>query len=367
MIRLLKIVKFVSIAFVAVIGLGLAVFFSWRALAQRANGKAFAITTAHGIDEAGYVEIGGIKQWLQVRGHDRDNPVLLCVHGGPGGTWIPVTRLFAAWEKDFTVVLWDQRGAGKTLAASGPAIAPTMTIERMAQDGIEVAEHLRRRLGKEKIVLLGHSFGSILGVIMAKQRPDLFSAFVGTGQAADLPRSVAMEYQRLRDAATAANDARTLRELAAIGQPPFSNREQVGVYFQCAERYQPPADSAAMVELQRSLLSPPPRYGIGDEWNRMRGFMVVPTWALYREILATNLMAGGRDFALPVFLFQGTEDRVTPLLLAEEYLNGIEAPRKEFVRFAGGGHFTVWSHAEAFGAELRRRVRPLAQSSSPPL
>lgn len=161
---------------------------------------------------------------------------------------------------------------------------------------------------------------------------------------------------------TAANDARTLRELAAIGQPPFSNREQVGVYFQCAERYQPPADSAAMVELQRSLLSPPPHYGIGDEWNRLRGFMVVPTWDLYREILGTNLTKLGRDFALPVFLFQGTEDHVTPLLLAEEYLNGIEAPRKEFVRFAGGGHFAVWSHAEAFGVELRQRVRPLAQT-----
>lgn len=364
MIRLLKVVKFASIALVAVVGLGLAVLFSWRAWAQHVNEKAFAITTASGIDEAGYVEIGGIKQWLQIRGHDRNNPVLLCVHGGPGGTWIPVTRLFAAWEKDFTVVLWDERGAGKTLAASGPAIAPTMTIERMAQDGIEVAEHLRRRLGKEKIVLLGHSFGSILGVIMAKQRPDLFFAFVGTGQAADLPRSVAMEYQRLRESATAAQDARTLRELSAIGQPPFSNLEQTGVYFQCAERYQPAADSVAMVELQRSLLSPPPRYSIGDEWNRMRGFMVVPTWALYREILTTNLMTGARDFALPVFLFQGTDDRITPLSLAEEYFNLIEAPRKEFVRFAGGGHFAVWSHAEAFGAELRRRVRPLAQSDS---
>lgn len=357
--RLLKFAKFALIAVVAILVLGLAAFFTLRTTRQRANEKAFAITTARGIDEAGYVEIGGIKQWIQVRGRDRDNPVLLCVHGGPGGTWIPVTRLFASWEKNFTVVLWDERGAGKTLATTGPGIAPTMTIDRMTQDGLEVAEHLRRRLGKEKIVLLGHSFGSILGVNMVKRRPELFSVFVGTGQAADLPRSLAMEYERLLASAKAARDVRTLRELAAIGQPSFSNLKQAGAFFQCAERYQPQADTVAMVELQRSLLSPPPNYSLSDEWNRLRGFAVVPTWTLYREILSTNLAALGVEFAVPVVLLQGTEDHVTPLALAEEYFQAIRAPRKELVRIEHGGHFAVWSHAGRFGEELARRVRPL--------
>jgi pimeloyl-ACP methyl ester carboxylesterase len=88
--------------------------------------------------------------------------------------------------------------------------------------------------------------------------------------------------------------------------------------------------------------------------------MVVPTWALYREILGTKLAERGVDFAVPIFLFQGTEDRVTPLAVAEEYFNAMVAPRKELVRFENGGHFAVWSHAEKFGAELARRVRPLA-------
>jgi pimeloyl-ACP methyl ester carboxylesterase len=176
---------------------------------------------------------------------------------------------------------------------------------------------------------------------------------------------VTLEYRRLVDAATAAHDARTLRELAAIGQPPFSNREQTGVYFQCAERYQPAADSAALAELQRSLLSPPPHYSLSDEWNRLRGFAVVPTWALYRDILGTNLAALGPDFRVPVFIFQGTEDRVTPLGLAEEYFQTLRAPRKELVPFAGAGHFAVWSHTAQFGTELVRRVRPLALPASP--
>ncbi|HVT72816.1 MAG TPA: alpha/beta hydrolase [Lacunisphaera sp.] len=352
------------IAIVAVIAAGIGGLLLLRSVHQSTNAKTFAIAAPAGIDEAGYVEIGGIKQWIQIRGQDRANPVLLCVHGGPGGTWIPVTRLFAAWEKDFTVVLWDERGAGKTLAATGSAVASTMTIERMARDGIEVAEHLRRRLGKEKIVLLGHSFGSILGVKMVKSRPDLFYAFVGTGQASDLPRSVAMEYDRLLAAALSAKDARTVRELTAIGRPPFAGRPQTTTYFQCAERYQAPADSAAMRELQRSLLSPPPNYTLGDEMNRMRGFAVVPPWALYQDILSTNLAVLGPEFRVPVVLIQGTDDHVTPIVLAEEYFKGVQAPAKEFVRLEGAGHFAAWSHADKFHAELVRCVLPLAGASN---
>ncbi len=362
--RILRVAKIVVIAILAVFVLSAGALLALRAVRQRANEKTFAITAANGIDEAGYVEIGGIKQWIQIRGQDRNNPVLLCVHGGPGGTWIPVTRLFKTWEKDFTVVLWDERGAGKTLAATGPGIAATMTVERMTRDGIEVAEHLRRRLGVQKIVLLGHSFGSLLGVKMVKLRPDLFFAFVGTGQATDLPRSVALEYKRLMDSAAVAKDRATFRDLAAIGQPPFSTRQQANLYFQCTGRYQASSDSAAMGELQRSLLSPPPGYSLGDDWNRMRGFMVVPPWALYQEILAANLAASGPDFDVPVFLFQGTEDHVTPLALAEEYFNAIKAPRKELVRIEQGGHFSVWSHAERFGAELVRCVLPLCGKGS---
>ncbi|MBL9219796.1 MAG: alpha/beta hydrolase [Opitutaceae bacterium] len=362
--RSLKIARNVILTLLVVIAAGIAALLVLRTIRQHANEKTFAITSAGGIDEAGYIEIGGIKQWIQVRGQDRNNPVLLCVHGGPGGTWLPVTRLFAAWEKDFTVVLWDERGAGKTLAATGPGIAGTMNIERMAQDGIEVAEHLHQRLGQDKIILLGHSFGSILGTRMVKSRPELFHAFVGTGQASDLPRSVALEYARLVELAKAHGDARSQRELAAIGPPPFSSRQQANGFFQCAQRYQARADSTAMAELQRSFLSPPPNYTLGDEWNRMRGFMAVPTWSLYQKILSTNLSTLGFDFQVPVFLFQGTDDHVTPPTLAEEYYNSIKAPHKELVRIEGGGHFAAWSHATQFHVELVRRVRPYAMKSS---
>lgn len=357
---LLKIAKFVFIAGVVLVVCVVALFFSVRSYQQHRNADALAIRTPTGIDEAGFVDIGGIKQWVQIRGEDRSNPVLLCVHGGPGGTWIPVTRLFRKWEKSFTVVLWDQRGAGKTLGSTGPGIASTMSIDRMAQDGIEVAEYVRAKLGKEKVVLLGHSFGSILGVKMVKQRPELFAAFVGTGQASDLPGSVAMEYQRLLEAARAAQDVRTVRELTAIGAPPFTNPKQVAVFFQCSGRYQSASDTAAFAELQRSLLSPPPNYSIGDTMNRFKGFASVPPWTLYDEMLKTDLTKLGPEFGVPVVIIQGTEDHTTPFILAQKYLDGITAPQKEIVRLEGGGHFAVWSMPDKFLAEMERTVRPLA-------
>lgn len=358
---LLKVGKYLLLAVGALLVLAVGGFLGLRAYLQHKNAPAYAITSPNGIDEAGYVKIGGIEQWVQIRGQDRSNPILLCVHGGPGGTWNKVTRFFFRWEKDFTIVLWDQRGAGKSLRASGASIADTMSIDRMAQDGIEVAEYLRTHLKQDKVILLGHSWGSILGVNMVKRRPDLFHAYVGTGQVSDLPRSTALDYARLLEQARAAHDARALQALTDIGAPPFTNAQAVGVFFQTIGKFQPASDTAAMVDLQRSLTAPAPGRSLADEYYDYQGFMVVPPWRLYQEMLSTNLAALGPDFAVPVFIFQGADDPVTPAVLAEEYFQTLQAPQKEFVLLPGGGHFAVWSLRDKFLQELTARVRPLAK------
>ena len=359
--RLCKIGKILLVVLAGSAVAVVALFLAIRTYRQHANAELFAIRSAKGVDESGYVRIGGIDQWIQVRGQDRANPVLLCVHGGPGGTWLPVTRIFLPWEKEFTVVFWDQRGAGKTLRATGPAIASTMSVERMAQDGVEVAEYLRTRFKKEKIILLGHSFGSVLGARMAKQRPDLFAAFVGTGQVSDLPRSLAAEYDRLLVWARSTHRADTLRALSTIGPPPFKNLKQVAAYFELTGQHQPAGDNAALGALQQSLLSPPPNYSLRDELSRVRGFTAVPPWPLYDELLNTRLAELGPDFALPVIFIQGAQDTVTPVAHAQEYFATIAAPRKEFVVIPEGGHFAVWSHSDLFLREMTARVRPLAR------
>ena len=124
--------------------------------------------------------------------------MLLFLHGGPGDVTNPWTfALFASWEKQFTVVQWDQRGAGRTLRKSAPRVARSITLPGIVEDGIELSDYLRKHLGKDKIIIVGHSFGSIIGLQMARAKPDLFYAYVGTGQVADNAKNYVVAYEEL--------------------------------------------------------------------------------------------------------------------------------------------------------------------------
>jgi pimeloyl-ACP methyl ester carboxylesterase len=203
------------------------------------NTEQFAVSPKSGIDEASYVSIGGIEQWVTIRGQDRANPVLLFLHGGPGDVTNPWTfALFAPWEKLFTVVQWDQRGAGRTLRRTGPAVAPTMTLDRMMQDGIEVAEYLRTHLRKDKIIVVAHSFGSIFGMRMVSARPDLFCAYVGTGLVADETRNYSVAYDALLRKAQATASQPALDDLRRVGPPPYKSGEGYRVQRKWANSFE---------------------------------------------------------------------------------------------------------------------------------
>jgi len=141
--------------------------------------EKYDLHNQNAIEEGSYVSIGGIDQWIQIRGEDRANPVLLFIHGGPGGSALHRGTAWRSWEKYFTVVQWDQRGTGRTYRKNGEAEAPEMEIARMAQDGLEVSAYLCTHLNKKKIILFGGSWGSILSIHMLRKRDDLFSAYVG--------------------------------------------------------------------------------------------------------------------------------------------------------------------------------------------
>lgn len=195
------------------------------------NARNYAISTAKGIDEGSYVPIGGIEQWITIRGEDRNNPLLLFLHGGPGDATNPWGyAAFRSWLKYFTVVQWDQRGAGRTLGRNGASSAPTITPDRMVQDGIELSELLTKKLHKDKILLVGHSWGSVLGFFMVKARPDLFCAFVGTGQvAAQFSRSSTVAYTELLERVSREGNLQAVQELKDVGPPPYKDGKGFGV------------------------------------------------------------------------------------------------------------------------------------------
>jgi pimeloyl-ACP methyl ester carboxylesterase len=325
------------------------------------NTEDYAVSAPPGIDEARYVEIGGIDQWITIRGEDRRNPVLLFLHGGPGDATNPWGyAVFRSWLRTFTVVQWDQRGSGRTLGRNGESSAATVSVERLVRDGILVAEHLRKSLGKDKIVLVGHSWGSILGVFMAKARPDLFSAFVGTGQVADPRRSDAVAYDELLRKARRVGDARAVRDLEGVGPPPYPD----GRGYRIQRRWSNLFEGADLfISAMLGLALSAPGYTVRDVNDWAQGQMLSAE-RLVPETSALEAKALGGEFAVPVFVIQGAEDFTTPTTLAREFVSSIRAPRKEFAAIDGNGHFAVFTEPDIFLKEIAARVLPTASAPS---
>jgi pimeloyl-ACP methyl ester carboxylesterase len=325
------------------------------------NAQDYALASPNGIDEGKYVELGGVPQWITIRGQDRESPVLLFLHGGPGDATNPWGyAAFRTWLGEFTVVQWDQRGAGRTLGKNGSSLGPTLTLDRMAQDGIELSELLRKTLQKEKILLVGHSFGSILGLFMVKARPDLFHAFVGTGQVGDPARGYTVAHGELLKKARALGEERAIRELEEVGPPPYADGRGYGVQRRWSNFFE---GADVFIGSMFGLALSAPNYTVRDvnDWidgQRLSAERLVPqTSALEARDLSGEL-------ALPVFVIQGAEDFTTPTSLAEAFVSSLRAPRKEFVAIEGGGHFAVFMKSDAFLKELVSRVRPIAAASS---
>jgi pimeloyl-ACP methyl ester carboxylesterase len=179
--EIMKIVRRISFAIAAIVALAVAGALSYRAWWQHRIANALAITSRNGIDEAKFIHIDGTDQWITIRGENKANPIILFLHGGPSEANSPFASLYRPFEKDYVFVQWDQPGAGKTYIKAGRH-QPKLTLESMAADGIAVAEYLHGELLGPKIILIGQDWGGLLGLQMIRQRPDLFTTFVGTGQ-----------------------------------------------------------------------------------------------------------------------------------------------------------------------------------------
>jgi pimeloyl-ACP methyl ester carboxylesterase len=359
-LRIGKIVKVTTIFAVTLIVIGIGGLLGLRAYYQHVNAATLAIDTPNGIREGMYVTIGGIEQWVQIRGQDRDNPVLLYLHGGPGASMLMATLNWQPWEKYFTIVQWDQRGAGRSFRRNGAAEAETMTIDRMVADGIEVTEFLRSHLKKDKIVLVGHSWGSILGIHMIKAHPELFAAYVGTGQVVDMQNILGIAYSRMQALALAAHDDAALAVLKETGPPPYTEIGKFGALSRLADRL----TAGSGDDIQPNLNIATPDFSLIDLYYDLSGLVfsqhVLIGDHLDGPAMAVDLPSLGLDFSVPIFFFQGTQDLQTPSDLAQQYFDEIKAPHKEFVSFQDDHHFVAVNRPGEFLTELVARVRPWA-------
>ena len=321
------------------------------------------IVSPEGVQEQYSVRLGGVAQWISVRGQDRANPILLFVHGGPASPAMPTLWQFQRPLEDyFTVVQWDQRAAGKTLAETDPAtLDATLRIDRYAHDAIELAEYLRRRYGKDKVILVGHSWGTIVGMRAALERPDLFAAYVGIGQVIDTRENERISYEYAVAQAKAHGNATALRELAAIapypGDAPIT-RERIVVARRWAQHYGGLSafrgDSAYYFD--GPLLSPD--YEAADVCAIDRGSLATLARVL-PEFLDVDFR-GVTRFPIPVVMFLGRHDYTTPSAPTAAWLARVDAPYKRAVWFEHAAHLIPWEEPGKTLVALLETVRPLA-------
>jgi pimeloyl-ACP methyl ester carboxylesterase len=340
-----------------------AAFAGGRALAQTTRGAAMPI------DEGEFVNVNGYQQWIAIRGRDVRNPVLLFLNGGPGLGTASTAPLFEDWEKDFTMVLWDQPAGGGTSVKgqeTGKGDGP-LTIKRYVDDALTVAEWARGRLHKRQIALFGISWGTLLGLEMIHRRPDLFFAYAGTSQVVG-PRGATVGYEMALKAARERGDAKAVEALQKVGPPPYARFED----FITRQSYvvppgQPmtPAEKARTADMMKAFAAGPPpdaRYvayhQVPPGYDGVKVFLDTQR-QLFQETWAWDAHHLGTSFKVPVFIFQGDNDINTPYVVAKDYFNEITAPKKAFETIAGASHNTMPFHDELL-ALLERYVLPLA-------
>jgi pimeloyl-ACP methyl ester carboxylesterase len=310
-----------------------------------------------------FVPIGGAEQWVTIKGESCANPVILFLHGGPGNTLSPYAdSIYGSWEKEFTLVQWDQRAAGRTYGRNPPPAESTLTIERMTEDGVELAKYLAQQLGKKKIILMGGSWGSILGVYMAKARPDLFYAYVGVSQIVSYRENQSASYSKVLAMARAAGDQRTVAALEALGPPPWENPRNSGILRRATRAYEAktsgPAPESWWVR-SPAYATPQMRadYLEGEDFSYLQ-FVGLKGDGMFSKVDLPRL---GRVFEIPVFVVHGSEDLVAVPDVAKRYFDGISAPQMEFVLVPYAGHDPNAAIIAAQHRIMSQRVRPLTK------
>jgi pimeloyl-ACP methyl ester carboxylesterase len=321
------------------------------------------ILTPDGVQESYALQVGGIEQWINVRGQDRANPLILFVHGGPAAPLTPSLWQFQRpFEEFFTIAHWDQRGAGRTFARNDhSALGDSVRIDRYVADLIDVAEHLRARYAQPKLILIGHSWGTVPALTAAIRHPELFHAYVGIGQIINLRENERLSYAYAVEQARVHGNAGALDELQSIfpypGDEPLT-RERLIIARRWAQHYG--GMSAYRNESPYYFLGPrlSPDYDDADRCainagNRFTLGRLLP------ELFEVDFNPVER-IELPVLMVLGRHDQTTPSAPTARWLERVQAPSKHAAWFEHSSHMAPWEEPGRLLLTLLEHVRPLA-------
>ena len=349
-----------------------------REVIQKHRSTKYAVTDPKGIEELKAVNIGGVDQWLHIRGRNRDNPVLLMLHGGPGGPAIGfMDTMQRPWEDFFTVVQWDQRQTGKSYYPADDENAP-LTVKQFIEDTEEVIDYLRAYLEKDKLFIIGTSWGTVLGMHMIKRKPECLHAYVGVGQAVNWLESEKAVYQRLLGHAQDNNENDLVEKVQSIlatlnsdgpekakciaDNCDFARREMSRLAGEALMHHVQRDDVVQMYCFEK-LISP--HISSADLTNSAIGDAPAVLRAPYT--FTADFMEHdweketGTSFNVPMFFFTGKHDWQTPVTLSDALFERINTSHKELIHFEESSHFVLNEEPGKVLINLVNKVLPFAE------
>jgi pimeloyl-ACP methyl ester carboxylesterase len=306
------------------------------------------------------VRLGVSEQWILIRSANTDGPIILFLHGGPGTSQLTLMRRdTAALEQSFIVVNWDQRGAGKSYRAIQDVAK--MNVDQFVEDTRELSAYLIERFHKKRIVLVGHSWGSLIGALAAARWPGLYHCYIGIGQAANMLESERVSYQWTLQRAREQKDRRAVRRLEAMGEPPYPGDWQAHVIAQ--RRYlgrfggelHGSRIGAFGLVIRNLVLSR--EYTLPDRFNFFRGIFGSMR-LLWPELMTVDLFKSVPELKVPVYLMEGRFDKESPSEIAERYFAALRAPSKQMLWFEQSAHLPNSEERDKFNAILTDRILP---------
>lgn len=295
------------------------------------------------------IDLGGLEQTILIRGENIEHPIILFLHGGPGTSQIGFAPKFQKpLEKEFVVVNWDQRGAGLSFS---PNLKPEdLTIDDFVKDGIELITYLLKRFDKKKLFLVGHSWGTILGTMIAQQCPELLYSYIGIGQIANMQQGEKISYDYVMKCVRESGDKKALRKLESVEYNPRS-QNYLKIQRRLLNKFGASIRNISMYQLIYSNILSINEYKFRDWLASVRGGRLSLRY-LWDEILTIDFMTQVKALKVPTYIFAGQYDYQTPFELSKAFLDQLDAPYKAFIQFEHSAHAPNFEEAEKFCEEV---------------
>lgn len=302
------------------------------------------------IEEEKFIFLGEIEQWITINGDDKTKPVILFLHGGPGSTMSHFeNNMYAGWEKDFILVHWDQRGAGRTFGRNAPSelsedyyVQNPLKLDQMTKDGIELTKYILEYLDKQKVILVGTSWGSILGMRMILYNPELFHAYVGHSQVVHFSKNINFAYKKVYEMVQSKGDKTSMELLNTLGEPPYNDARSYGQLLRVIKKYERDNSTSApeswwKIAAQYDNEKDNKARFDGDDYSFIN-FTGHKKLGIPSMVSDFDLEKDGLVIEIPVYVIQGEEDILTSKEITKPYFDKIKAVKKEYFLVPDAAH-----------------------------